>query len=764
MLGIFSTTSHFAYIEQNFTRPIDYWARERLKKGPTLDPRIKIFAIDDITVAWLKSEKLSLPEWATLLAGFEKLKPKAIFIEKFFGFETDRGLSAIEMVQAQSRLLSLKVPVIAGAYVAPKRLPLRKPIDLKAPDFSLSSMTNFGLDSEQGARDLLRVVLPRSKTNYVYGPYPAIRNAFRHIGHNLYDGDGRVSPFLRINRTTILPHMALYAAGDRKFLDGYLHLDDKKVPMTSDGRVNVNFASYPTYRKASMSLKNNLERAQKGQKLIGVGENDYVFILPLHFTGLTEFKSTPLGSIPVGFVSISILNSVLQNNWLKPVDAHFLIILLACLVGGGLMASLGPFLSTLSGIFVAGAWVAFSVYLFSHYSLVLPWSLGLVGFFGTGFSVSMMKSINSEKRERSLRSALDGAVSPQHLEKIVRNSEEVNLNAKEQVLTIVFIDVVGYSLLAENQVPRVAFDQLKELLGQLSEEVHKSGGIVNKTLGDGLLCLFGYNFDDQPAALDHAEKALACAIRIQEKNLARNLKAFAQGEKVYPLRIGIHTASVFVGDLGEGERIDFTAVGNGVNFAKRLEGACEIHCVLFSSTTKDLAPSLQFKSEGLKKKLINIKHYTNVVETYEYDPFCNNPEARVRALEAYRQCASLARMEQRHSLSDPTAIVVNSSVGGGSLINFSLTGVSLKLKAMMVKGSTVVVHLDSVDGSLSQELLKARIPELVGEVRWVYSDTDGHVHGILFRDVSEKDATKLVEILKAFNHSNRVTQFGEKSA
>jgi class 3 adenylate cyclase len=764
------STAHFTrlfeFIDNRFSWPMLFHVREILGKSPQLDPRIKIYAIDDIAVEWLKSPSLTLPQWTDLLRSMQGSKPKAVFIDKIYGFEeVERDSSRVSNRKAEFDFRRLNLDVTAGSYVAPSKLAARVPLDLSSQDYNLENMFPKSMTSVQANGVLRKLNLPRASSPYAYGPYPKIRAAFRHVGHIENRGDNQVSPLIRINKTTVLPHISIFAADKMHFEKDGFYLDGAKVPLNSSGRILVNFSSYQEYMQNIKSLRKNLMRAFSGKPFIGVNPGDFVFILPLMYTGNTDFKETALGLMPASFPHISILNSILTSTWLKPMGSELVVAAVACTLAVILTAFMSPLLIVTGSSVLIVSWLLFSILTFSYLGWVLPWFIGLVAYMGPAGFVLVSKTLREEKRVQLLRNALYGAVEPKKLRNIVRNSREVNLSAKEQVLTIMFIDVVGYSLLAQNQVPRVAFDQLKYLLEKISEEVHRYGGIVNKTLGDGMLCLFGYRFDREAPAVDHAEKAVECAIRIQERNLARNLKAFMKGEQVYPLRIGIHTASVFVGDLGTGERIDFTAVGNGVNHSKRMEGACEIHSVLFSSTTKDLVASLGLNQKGLKKRMISIKHQKDLVEAYEYDPFFGDPERRVKAIEAYRHCASLARMDKRFAVLRPKQILIESSVGDGHMINFSNTGISVKLKSLLVKGSTLVLNFNSRDGELARKFKEAKVGQITGEVRWVYSESDGHVHGVLYRDLDEATLLQIVEILKGYNLASAVSTIsGLKSA
>jgi class 3 adenylate cyclase len=313
-----------------------------------------------------------------------------------------------------------------------------------------------------------------------------------------------------------------------------------------------------------------------------------------------------------------------------------------------------------------------------------------------------------------------------------------------------FIDVVGFSLIAEKMLPRAAFENLKSMLARVGETVHEHGGVIDKTLGDGLLCYFGYRFDRDTTSPDHAEKALLCARKIQEDNILRNIQAAENNEPVYPLRIGINTASCYLGDLGSESRIDFTLVGNGVNFAKRLEGACEMHSVLLGATTYDLVRGILLSDKHFSRRLIQIKHHSELVEAYEFDPFVDQQELRKVATHGFRKCVNVERVEIRRPVPESSRIGVATDFGAGRLVNFSQKGLALSLPQLLAKGTRLSIMLDTPGGALRTQLAKDNLDVLHGEVRWGYAEGDRFVHGIAIGNLTESQGRALLQTLIEF--------------
>jgi len=735
------------YLESRIARPVDFRMREALGQSPVVSPHLKIYSIDDSTFAKMGSWVLSLGQWAKVLKALAANHPRGIFIDAMFSKGDE--LTG-DFANAVSALAGIKTPIVVGSFVSPQPIHYREALDLGRDDYSLSAMA--GTPGASLQPDQLPPLLERRHW-YAYGPAKELQPVLQHVGHISYLGYGTVAPFIRLGDDTAIGHMSVYLAKERRFLDGKLVLDGRVVPIDPSGYVTVNFPPPAAFYEKSWSMKGILSLAEQGKASKYVESDDVVLILPLMYTGNTDFKQTPFGFAPGGFVIASMLNSVLTGQWLKPLVGGEALIFALSFVGafaGMRCGALGFWLVLVSGIFGT---LGLDAYLFSYQSIVVPWMFPLTGFAGAALTVFAEKTRAGEKKAQILRTALEGAVAPGELKTILKRPGSVSFEARERVVTLMFIDVVGFSLLAENMLPRMAFENLKTTLQALGETVHQFGGIIDKTLGDGLLCYFGYRFDVDSSSPDHAEKALQCGIQIQRDNLLRNIDAAENGEPVYPLRIGINTASCYLGDIGSGSRIDFTVVGNGVNFAKRLEGACEMHSVLIGATTNDLVRGIGLPARAFTKRFIRIKHHSELVEAHEYDPFFEDPELRMAALEGFRKCANIERVDQRWPVHDASKIQLTCDFGEGQIVNFSHTGVSIKLKQLLAKGTRMNVVLDGANGALKALLEKDGLGLLQGEVRWGYGDGAEFVHGVMLTNITDVQSDTLVQYLCEFAFS-----------
>jgi adenylate cyclase len=138
---------------------------------------------------------------------------------------------------------------------------------------------------------------------------------------------------------------------------------------------------------------------------------------------------------------------------------------------------------------------------------------------------------------------------------------------EERYLVIMFVDMRGSTQMAADQLPFDTVFMVNRFLGAVAKAVTQSGGKVNQYLGDGLLALFGVDSGPQTASRQALRAAAAIAANIQDMN--RELADTARA----PVRfgIGINGGDVIIGDIGYGENVAYTALGDAVNVAARLQ-------------------------------------------------------------------------------------------------------------------------------------------------------------------------------------------------
>ena len=154
------------------------------------------------------------------------------------------------------------------------------------------------------------------------------------------------------------------------------------------------------------------------------------------------------------------------------------------------------------------------------------------------------------------------------VQQLIRKGEEIDASGERQRLTIFFSDIEDFSTISEKLTPNELSSQISEYLTEMTAIILKYGGTVDKYIGDSIMAFWGA----PNKTLDHATQACLAAIECNTRLKILAKEWTSQGRPSFKARIGLNTGDVVVGNIGSDQRLSYTAMGDPVNLASRLEG------------------------------------------------------------------------------------------------------------------------------------------------------------------------------------------------
>jgi adenylate cyclase len=190
-------------------------------------------------------------------------------------------------------------------------------------------------------------------------------------------------------------------------------------------------------------------------------------------------------------------------------------------------------------------------------------------------------------------------VDPRIVEQLVGSSGSVLDKAGEQrEISVLFSDIRGFTHYSETRPPAEVVAMLNRYFSRQVEVVFRHGGTIDKFIGDAIMAFWGAPVSDP----QHAQHAVAAALEMARVADEFAAELAAQGAE-FAIGIGIHSGNAVVGFIGSENRLDYTAIGDTVNLASRIEGATKgVATVLVSDATRRLCgDAFRFEARGTHK-------------------------------------------------------------------------------------------------------------------------------------------------------------------
>lgn len=222
----------------------------------------------------------------------------------------------------------------------------------------------------------------------------------------------------------------------------------------------------------------------------------------------------------------------------------------------------------LGGVLIAAYWVAA---VFGYADGAVPLVPLVAPTLAFALSLWMMDTLigRAERKQRQfVQGAFSRYVSPAVVSQLVKDPSAVSISGVRREATFIFTDIAGFTTLSEILGSEKLSSVLNEYLDGACAIILKYEGTIDKFIGDAIMSIFNAPIEQA----DHAERAVKCALELDEYAEAFRIRQNEAGVPLGVTRIGVHCGVATIGNFGSHSRMDFTALGDTVNTAARTEG------------------------------------------------------------------------------------------------------------------------------------------------------------------------------------------------
>jgi len=345
----------------------------------------------------------------------------------------------------------------------------------------------------------------------------------------------------------------------------------------------------------------------------------------LRLTGI----DTPGVEVHATFMANALLNQAITETPRLLPNLLTIATLLLAMLG---MRQWRPLRSSVIALSVVSSAAVFSATLFAVYNTWLPSLAAMIAPLLLYVVQGGVAFLYERGQKRQIRRVFNHYVAPQVVDEIISHPEKLVLGGARRDITLMFTDLQGFTSISEH----LDAEQVSELLirhfSEMTRIILDYGGTVDKFIGDAIMAFWGAPLEDPQQAM----KACRAAMDMQQVAATMRRELLRQGLPGLRMRIGIHSGDAIVGNMGSMERFDYTAVGDNVNLASRIEGINKLYAtgILISETTAkevaDQIPLLHVDKICVKGKSLPIEIYTLPI-----DPVLQTTAES--AIQAYRQ-------------------------------------------------------------------------------------------------------------------------------
>jgi adenylate cyclase len=379
---------------------------------------------------------------------------------------------------------------------------------------------------------------------------------------NLYtDSDGVTRSFNpHISGIEDYDHISMVVAGE------YLGI----TPDLGSSRMLINFFAPPggyEYISFYDVYNNNTDPSYFKDKIVLIGAT----AADLHDDVITPISNQAMPGVEV---NANLVQSILTRDFLYYQDDFSAIgvIFLFALLAGFLLFRFRIHIATILLVVLAIVYIFFSIYTFDS-GIIMNILYPLLSLTLVYISLVVIYYLTEEKSRKWITSIFEKYVSPVVIENLIKNPDWIKLGGEKRNITIFFSDIRGFTPISERLDPEELVRLLNEYLTEMTSIIIKDQGLVDKYMGDAIMAFWGAPLE-QP---NHTELACSSSLEMMDKLKELQKKWKKEGIPSFDIGIGLNSGDAIVGNMGSLKRFDYTAIGDNVNLASRMEGLNKLY-------------------------------------------------------------------------------------------------------------------------------------------------------------------------------------------
>ncbi len=607
---------------------------QRLSPRENVPLPIRVVDVDEVSLAAIGQWPWPRYTLAELVDRLDELGAAAIAFDMLFA-EPDRMSLArlvadprfsdvLGQIDIRDRVASIDNDEIFAAAIRDRSVVLGVAAVTGSPSQASQSRWKAGI-VEVGNNPASGLASVSATTDIV----PALREAATGIGSvNVSPGTAstviRQIPLIWRAGDTLLPSLALealrVAQGQSTIVvigstttEGAVEavrVGQFEVPTTASGQLWVRYRPHDEALYVSaLSVLDETRQAGLREAIDG-----HIVLVGTSAAGLLDIQTTPLGeNVPGVSIHAQMLEQILLGDYLLRTDwiegLEFAAFLLLGIVMIVVMSVSGPRLSipavaAVGALIVSGSWIGFDRY-GALFDASFPVAGGLVAF----LAMTSFQYLVADREKRMIRRSFSHYVAPAVLNEIEKSGHQLELGGEIREVTIMFSDIRGFTSLSERLEATELVSLLNELFSELTDQILAEHGTIDKFIGDSIMAFWNAPLETQ----EHRLRACSAALRMRVALKAFNESMNGQQDPV-SLGIGINSGSACVGNIGSRNRFNYSAIGDAVNVAARIEAGCRhvAYDVLLSQDTAVEETALATLDAGK----LDLKGKTHRVPTY----------------------------------------------------------------------------------------------------------------------------------------------------